>query len=615
MSEMVDKVKAGVLVVSVSLGIVSWVAQTFGWLPIEICNVLSLVGAVLGVLFIGHSAIRTLLGGVFGIDLLATVAILASIALGENIAAIVVVLMLGGGEILEEYISGRANRAIEELIDAFPKFTLVLRDGAEVEVPVSEVKRGDIVVVKPGGIIPVDGVIVTGRATVNQSSVTGEPLPVEKAEGDDVLSGSIVELGSVRVETRVVGDDSTYGRIIAMVKEAEENQAPIVRLADRFAGYYIPIILLLGLAVYWYTRDPLRMAAVFIISCPCALTLATPMAVAASIGNSARKGILIRNGESLQKLADVDTVVLDKTGTLTLGRPEVADVRGFGGATPHQVLALAAGAERHSEHPVAHAVMKKAEREGINPTECSEVETHPGLGLCVTHDDVRVTVGSEKLLRREGIAIHAEAAAYLAEQRTNQSAILVARDKTLIGALTVSDTIRENVKEVIADARRSGAKRIVILTGDKKDVADEVAARAGVDEVVADLLPAEKVAHIKRLKESGKVLMVGDGINDAPALATADVGAAMGLTGTDIAIETAGITLANNRLEGVPRLLRIGRETMKNVKLNIAFALTVNAIGIALSAMGLVTPLTASIIHEGNALLVMLNSLRLLRVD
>jgi len=610
-----DRIKAGVLVVSVGLGVVSWVSQTFGLLPVDVCNLISLVGAVLGVLFIGHSGIRTLVGGVFGIDLLATVAIIASIVLGENIAAIVVVLMLGGGEILEEYISGRANRAIEELIDAFPKNTLVLRDGVEVEVPVSEVKPGDVVVVKPGGIIPVDGVIIVGRATVNQSSITGEPLPVEKAEGDDVLSGSIVELGSVRVDTRVVGDDSTYGRIIAMVKEAEENQAPIVRLADRFAGYYIPIILALGLVVYWFTGDPLRMAAVFIISCPCALTLATPMAVAASIGNSARKGILIRNGESLQRLADVDTVVLDKTGTLTLGRPEVADVRGFGGATPHMVLALAAGAERHSEHPVAHAVMKRAEKEGITPTECSEVETHPGLGLCVTHSDTRVTVGSEKLLRREGIKIPQEAVAYLSEQRTNQSAILVARDKTLVGALTVSDTVRENVKEVIADAKRSGAKKVVMLTGDKKDVAEEVAARAGVDEVVADLLPAEKVTHIKRLKESGKVLMVGDGINDAPALATADVGAAMGLTGTDIAIETAGITLANNCLEGVPKLLRIGRETMKNVKLNIAFALTVNAIGIALSAMGLVTPLTASLIHESNALLVMLNSLRLLRVD
>ncbi len=613
---MVDRRKATLLAVSVGLGLISWVTQTLGLLPPDIYNALSLVGAVLGAAFIGHSAVKTLLGGVFGIDLLATVAIVASIVLGENLAAVVVVLMLGGGEILEEYISGRANRAIEELIDAFPKNTLVVRDGAEVEVPVSEVKPGDTVAVKPGGIIPVDGTITSGRATVNQSSVTGEPLPVEKAEGDDVLSGSIVELGAVHVVTRVVGDDSTYGRIIAMVREEEENQAPIVRLADRFAGYYIPVILVLGVAVYWITGDPLRMAAVFIISCPCALTLATPMAVAASIGNGARRGILIRNGESLQRLATVDTVVLDKTGTLTMGRPEVAEVRGFNGTPSHVVLALAAGAERHSEHPVAHAVMKRAEREGINPTECSEVETLPGLGICVTHGETRVTVGSEKLLRQRGIDVTEEATAYLSQQGTNQSAILVARGDELLGAITVSDALRENVREVIADARRSGARRIVILTGDKREVADEVAAQAGVDEVVADLLPAEKVAHVKRLREAGgSVLMVGDGINDAPALATADVGAAMGLTGTDIAIETAGITLANNRLEGVPRLLRLGRETMKIVKLNIAFALAVNAIGILLSAAGVVTPLTASIIHEGNALLVMLNSLRLLRVD
>jgi len=613
---MVNRTKATVLAVSVGLGAASWLTQTLNLLPPQTYNALSLIGAILGVAFIAHSALKTLIGGVFGIDLLATVAIAASIILGENLAAIVVVLMLGGGEILEEFISGRANRAIEELIDAFPKLTLMIRDGEEVEVPVSEIKPGDIVAVKPGGMIPIDGDVINGNATVNQSSVTGEPLPVEKQRGDDVLSGSIVELGAVQIRTRVVGAESTYGRIIAMVKEAEEHQAPIVRLADRFAGYYIPVILVLGLAVYFLTGDPIRMAAVFIISCPCALTLATPMAVAASIGNGARKGILIRNGASLQKLADVDTVILDKTGTLTLGRPEVSNVKGFNGTPDHIVLALAAGAERHSEHPVARAVIKRAEEDGIQSVECSEVDTHPGMGICVTHEDMRLTVGSEKLLRQQGISITDEVSAYLSKQHANQSTILVAKNQDLLGALTVSDALRENVREVIADTRRSGASRIVILTGDKREVADEVGAKAGVDEVVADLLPSEKVAHVKRLKEAGgRVMMVGDGINDAPSLATADVGVAMGLTGTDIAIETAGITLSNNRLEGVPKLLRIGRETMKIVKLNIAFAILVNAIGIILSATGQVTPLTASIIHESNALIVMLNSLRLLRVD
>jgi heavy metal translocating P-type ATPase len=492
----------------------------------------------------------------------------------------------------------------------------MIRNGIEIEVPVSEIKAGDVVVVKPGGMITVDGEVISGNATINQSSVTGESLPLEMQLGDNVLSGSIVELGAVQIRTRVVGAESTYGRIITMVKEAEEHQAPIVRLADRFAGYYIPVILILGLVVYFFTRDPLRMASVFIISCPCALTLATPMAVAASIGNSARKGILIRNGASLQKLADINTVILDKTGTLTLGRPEISEVKGFNGTPDHIVLALAAGAERHSEHPVARAVLKRAEEQGIQSVECSEVETHPGMGICVTHDETRITVGSEKLLRRQGIIVTDEATAYLSKRHTYQSTILVAKNLELLGALTVSDVLRENVSEVIVDTRRSGASRIVILTGDKREVADEVGAMIGVDEVVADLLPSEKVAHVKRLKEgSGKVMMVGDGINDAPSLATADVGVAMGLTGTDIAIETAGITLSNNRLEGVPKLLRIGRETMKVVKLNIAFALVVNAIGIILSATGQVTPLMASVIHESNALLVMLNSLRLLRVD
>ena len=337
---MVNNSKALLLTISVGFGVLSWITQTLGVLPQEIYTTISLIGAVLGAVFIGHSAIKTLIRGVFGIDLLATVAIITSIFLSENLAAIVVVLMLGGGEILEEYISGRANRAIEDLIDAFPKYTLVIRDGLEIELPVSDVKPGDTVVVKSGGMIPVDGVIISGVATVNQSSVTGESLPVEKQAEDDVLSGSIVELGAIQIRTRVVGENSTYGRIIAMVREAEENQAPIVRLADRFAGYYIPVILILGVATYWWTRDPLRMAAVFIISCPCALTLATPMAVAASIGNSARRGILIRKGESLQKLASVDTLVLDKTGTLTLGRPEVANVKGFNGYANDIVLAL-----------------------------------------------------------------------------------------------------------------------------------------------------------------------------------------------------------------------------------------------------------------------------------
>ena len=612
---MVDRRKVLLLVATVTLASVSWISQTLSLLPPNIYNSMALAGAILGALFIGHSALTTLLGGVFGIDLLATVAILASIWLGEYLAACVVVLMLGGGEVLEGIVSERASSAIEKLVEAFPKTAFVVRDGVEIEVLVSEIRVGETIAVKPGGMIPVDGVVTEGKATVNQSSVTGESMPVEKEAGGDVLSGSIVELGAIRVQAGAVGEKSTYGRIIRMVREAEENQPPIVRLADRFAGYYIPLILVIGLGVYFWTREPLRMASVFIIACPCALTLATPMAVAASIGNSARKGILIRNGESLQKLAEVDTVVMDKTGTLTVGRPEVVEVEGFNGFTSDQVISLAASAEKHSEHPVAKAVLKKAKELKVEPEECSSFEVLPGLGICVTHGELRLTVGGAKLMRVRGIEIPEEAVTYLSRERVNQSVIFVARGEEVVGALTVADHLRDNVRGVVEEMKRSGARRTVILTGDRREVAETVASMVGVDEVASDLLPSEKVAHIKRLKETGKVMMVGDGINDAPALATADVGVAMGLTGTDIAIETAGITLSTNELDRIPKLLRIGRATMSIIKLNIVFALIVNAAGIVLSALGLISPLTASIIHEGNALLVMFNSLRLLRVD
>jgi len=613
---LVDRKKILLLAATVTLATVSWFSQSLSLLSNEVSTNLALLGAVLGVVFIGHSALTTLLRGVFGIDLLATVAIVTSIWVGEYLAASIVVIMLGGGEALEGMIFNRASNAIKKLIKAFPKTAVVIRDGVEVEVPVSQVAVDDIVVVKPGGMIPVDGVVVEGSAPVNQSSVTGESMPVEKVVGSEVLSGSIVELGALRVKAKMVGEKSTYGRIVTMVHEAEENQAPIVRLADRFAGYYIPVILLLGLGVYFFTQEPLRMASVFIISCPCALTLATPMAVAASIGNSARKGILIRNGESLQRVSEVDAIVMDKTGTLTLGQPEVVEVRGFKGASEEEVLSLAAGAERLSEHPLARAVLKKAESLGIKPIYCSEFQVVPGLGICVTHDKIKIIVGNEKLLKENGVNISEEAKAYVEREGVTQSAMFVARGSEVVGALRASDTLRDNVVEVMAEAKRNGIKKIVMLTGDRKEVAETVGKHIGVDEVVSNLLPSEKVNHVKRLKEDGDtVLMLGDGINDAPALATADVGVAMGLTGTDVAVETAGITLAANRLEGIPELLRIGKETMRIVKLNIVFALVVNAIGIILSTSGVITPLTASIIHESNALLVMFNSLRLLRVD
>jgi len=612
---LVSKQKILLLIVSFSFAAISWLSQIFSLLPNDLSNLVGLIGALIGVIFIGHSALGTLMEGILGIDVLATVAILASIWVGEYIAAAIVVIMLGGGEVIEEIAFDRATSAIEKLVDGFPQNVTIIQNGIEITVPVSDIKQGNIVLVKPGGIIPVDGTVLTGKASVNQASITGEPMPVEKSVGDDVFSGTIIELGALELETTAVGEDSTYGRIISMVQEAQLSKAPIVSLADKFASYYIPIILIIGLAVYFYTGEPLRMAAVFIIACPCALTLATPTAIVSSMGNSARKGILIRHGESLEQLAKIDTLVFDKTGTLTEGKPQVEEIVGFD--TPiSQVLSLAAGAERHSEHPLARAIIEKAEQEQLTPAVCSNFEVYPGLGICVTIDEGIVLVGAEKLLREKEVIIPSEATNLLEREGANHTIIFVSLNNVAIGALLVTDTLRVGVKEALDETRKYGAKSIVMLTGDRSEVAEEIGALVNVDYVISDLMPNEKVIEIEKLKAEGKhVLMVGDGINDAPALAAADVGVAMGLTGTDIAIETAGITLATNRLDRIPQLLRIGRATMSVIQLNIGFALLVNFIGIILSVMGIVSPLVASIIHEGNAVLVMINSLRLLNVE
>jgi len=425
-----------------------------------------------------------------------------------------------------------------------------------------------------------------------------------------------MELGALEIEATAVGEDSTYNRIINMVKEAEENQAPIISLANKFASYYIPIILLAGIVTFAFTRDTLRMASVFIIACPCALTLGTPTAIVASIGNAARKGILIRNGESLEKLGTADTLVLDKTGTITAGKPSVSKIVGFHDFSEKEVLRIAAGAEKHSEHPVAKAIMTKTEEEGVIPIECSEFKVYPGLGVCVTRENEVISVGSGKMMKENSIFMPEEANSILELDEATSTAVFIALDNRIVGSILVSDTLRDDAENVFSEVEQNGAMKIIMLTGDRKAVAESVGREVGIDDVVADLLPSQKMEYITGLQENGGVVvMVGDGINDAPALAKADVGVAMGLTGTDIAIETAGITLATNNLDRIPKLFRIGRATMKIIKLNIGLALVVNLLGIILSALGFISPLIASMIHEGNSLLVLLNALRLLRID
>lgn len=603
-----------ILAISVTLAAANWLSQTFNLLPPETYTLLGMIAAGLGAVFIGDSAFRALREGNFGIDILATFAVVASIYVGEYVAAAVVVLMLGGGEILEDYTSGRASVAIEKLVEESPKTAVVVREGKETEVPISEVKIGETVVVKPGGKIPVDGVVKSGKASVNQASITGESMPVERGAGEGVFGGTIIELGSLDVEVTAIGEQSTYGKIIKMVEEAEEHKAPIERTADRYARYFTPVILALGVVVYIVTGSLLRVAALWVIACPCSLTLATPMAVVASIGNSARKGILIRNGESLERLSSIDVLALDKTGTITTGHPEVVAVKGFN-TEERVVLGVAATAEKRSEHPLAQAILKRAGEDGAKVDDPQSLMMEPGLGVRAETKAGIILVGNEKLLAKNGVKLTKEASEYSSSVASNRTLIYVARGRRLLGAIEVADTVRGDLAGTFKEAKRY-VKRTIMLTGDNESVAKTIGEQVGVDEVFFGLLPEQKVEKIKELKAQGfKVAMIGDGVNDAPALATSDVGIAMGLRGTDVAIETAGIVLATDDLKRIPKLLRIGASTMTVIKQNLVFAMAVNVVGIGLSITGIIPPLVASIIHESNALIVMLNSLRLLSVD
>jgi len=613
---MIERWKIAVISSCIVVTLASWLSSILSLLPEVISINLALVAAAIGASFIAFSAATSLLEGVFGIDVLATVAVVVSIAVGEYLAAAVIAIMLGGGEILENFASNRASNAIQKLIEASPKTAMVIRDGREIEVKIDDVKIGESVVVKPGGKIPVDGIVLNGQATVDQSSVTGESMPAEKSRNDKVYSGTIVQLGALEIETTAVEEQSTYGKIIQMVKEAEENRAPIERIADKYAKYFTPVILALGIGVYVLTGDPLRLASVFVIACPCALVMATPTAIAASIGNSARKRILIRNGESLEKLSSVDTLVLDKTGTITRGQLQVVQILGFNGHSKSEIMRLAVTAEKLSEHPIAQTIVSKAKEMKIEAEEMKSFKVHPGLGVLVECEEDRIIVGNERILREYTISLGNDGTSWLAKHAGVGTTIFVAKNDTVVGAILLSDTIRGDAKDALDKTKINGVKKTVMLTGDNERIAKLVGEQIGVDEVKFDLMPSDKVDYVNELRGQGHhVAMVGDGINDAPALVSSDVGIAMGLRGTDVAIETAGIVLATDDLNRIPKLFKISRATIRIIKANIAIAMAVNALGIALSMYGILPPLLASVIHESNALVGLLNSLRLLRVD
>jgi Cu+-exporting ATPase len=536
-------------------------------------------------------------------------------------AAVIITLILFG-RFLEHRAKRRASDAIRQLMALRPPVATVVRDGTEEIIPVEQVRAGDIVRVKPGERVPVDGSVIEGRTAVDESMLTGESLPVEKGPGGSVVGGTIVKDGSVLFRTTAVGKDTVLARIVQLVEEAQGSKAPVQALVDKVAGIFVPAVIGLALVTFagWYffvgsslAASLVNFVAVLVIACPCALGLATPTAIMVGTGVGARMGILIKNAESLERIQDVDTVVLDKTGTLTTGRPQLTDIVPFGSVATMEILRLAASLEAQSEHPLALAVVAEARGRGLIPSKPEEFRARSGFGVTGTVDGHAIVIGNAALLRELGISPGDEAAAerFSAE---GKSPLFVASDGDAIGLLAVSDALKRDAPRAVRTLQDMGLT-LIMLTGDRRSAAGRIAVEAGIERVEAEVLPSQKSDRIREIQHEGrKVAMVGDGINDAPALAQADVGIALG-TGTDIAMESADLTLVHGDLDGVVRAIRLSRRMMRTIRQNLFWAFIYNAVGIPLAALGLLNPMIAAAAMAFSSVSVVGNSLRLRRVS
>jgi Cd2+/Zn2+-exporting ATPase len=576
-------------------------------------TILSLAGVVVGGIPIMIGAVRGLIRREMNVDELVAIAIVASVIFKEYLSAGFVAFMMLFGKILEDFTAERAKTALADLGKLTPSETCVFREGKEMHVPTGQVLVGDTVVVRPGERISVDGVVTAGEASVNQAAITGESAPIAKAKGSEVYAGTLSELGALEIAATRVGGTTTIARIVDLVEKAEENRAPVVRVADRYARYFTPVILVTSAVVYVVTRNITSALAVLVVACPCALVMATPIAVIAGVASGARRGILIKGGARLEAAGRVTAIALDKTGTITLGEPMVIKVEGLDILTDRDILRLAAAAERLSEHPTARAIMDKARELGLEIGRAEEFHAVPGKGVIAKLDGLTIVVGTEKLLEEQCLACPPGMA--LAARRMEEQGLtplMVATSRDPLGVIGIADTVRRDVSRAVNHLRQSGISKVVMLTGDSPEVARRVAASVGINEWKARLLPEQKVEIIMELQQHGhKVAMIGDGVNDAPALAQADVGVAMGMSGTDVAMETADIVLVKDDILAAADAIDLSRHTLRTIKQNLAFALVFNVIGISAAASGFLSPVGAALFHNVGSVAVVVNSARL----
>ncbi len=611
-----------------STPVVLWAGSPFfqrGWASLtrRNLNMFTLIALGTGVAYL-YSVVATFAPGAFPAGFRGMGGV---VAVYFEAAAVITVLVLLG-QVLELRARDRTGGAIRALLNLAPETARRLREGGDdEEIPLAEVRVGDRLRVRPGDGVPVDGAVLDGRGTVDESMVTGEPIPAQKQPGDKLIGGTVNGTGGLVMRAEKVGSDTTLARIVAMVADAQRSRAPIQRMADRVAGYFVPAVVGVAALAFaaWALWGPapalayalIAAVSVVIIACPCALGLATPMSIMVGVGKGAGAGVLIRSAEALERLEKVDTLVVDKTGTLTEGKPRVVAVVPAEGIAEADLLALAAGLERSSEHPLADAIVVAARERDIALQDAAEFASETGKGVTGTVGGRRVVLGNAKLMADQGVAPGDFTARAEALRRDGATALFVAVDGKPGGIVAVADPIKPGTPEAL-DRLRAGGIRIVMMTGDNRTTAASVARKLGIDEVEAELLPEDKHRVVRELRAKGKIVaMAGDGVNDAPALAEADVGIAMG-TGTEIAIQSAGVTLVKGDLAGIVRARRLSRVTMRNIRQNLAFAFLYNALGIPLAAgvlypvFGLLlSPVVAALAMSLSSVSVVGNALRL----
>jgi heavy metal translocating P-type ATPase len=591
-----DLVRIGLVAAAVA---VSWFLP---WQPFMKVDAVAFTATLVGGYPIFKEAVGALRERRMTMELSMTIALVAALAIREAFTALVIVLFVLIAEVLEHLTVDRGRRAIKDLLDLLPRDVSVRRAEGVTNVSAKTLAVGDVVVIRPGARVPVDGVVETGHSFVDQAAITGESLPVEKVPGAGVFAGTINQSGALEVRTTGIGRDTTFAKIVQAVEHAQESRAPIQKTADRLAGYLVYFALGAAVLTYVLTRDARSTISVIIVAGACGIAAGTPLAILGAVGRAARHGAIVKGGIFVEVLGRVDTIVLDKTGTLTLGDPQVVALHPSEDTSARQLLEAAAIAELPSEHPLGRAVLARAKADGIATADPERFSYTPGKGIVCSIAGESIVVGNRALLEREGVALPDVDAA---------STVLVARGGRFLGALEVADVVRPEAAEAIAAIRRMGM-RTILLTGDAASIAREVGSRLGVDEVRAELLPDQKLEKVRALQGAGKqVAMVGDGINDAPALAQADVGIAMG-SGTDVARESADVVLLGNDLLKLVEALRIARRCRRIIWQNFAGTLLVDGLGILLAALSYLNPLLAAFIHVSSELLFILNSTRLL---